>query len=231
MSRSAVLVFGFAAGPAGFGCGNQCRTPSCPTAHVDLHALADSTVTWMFQDGSPETSTGFVPDPPSGNDCSFTFLKGAVAPAASVPNADADVIFPGSATVSCAGGGSGGFEFVVTPPGDMREWSTGTFTLVVPDADTKEVVGTASGCQVGYLIGLTMTATVEEAVGGTAPYPKLVTDDFLRTFRLDFDTSTVMPKDYLGHACDFPLTGKGSLHLTQTAADYVGDPGYHCPCS
>ena len=72
-----------------------------------------------------------------------------------------------------------------------------------------------------------MTVTVETATGGPAPYPKMVTDDFVRTFRLDFDTATATSA---GQPCDLPVTGKVSLHLTQTAADYVYDPDAPCLC-
>ena len=234
MSRLAVVVFGLAAAASGFaaGCEARCPTQSCPTSHVDVHALDDSTVTWTFRDAPPEMATGFVPDPPSGSDCSFSFMKGSVDPGAAVSSAEAgaDRVYPGSVIVSCAGGGRGEFEFIITPPGDLREWSTGTFTLVAGGGGTREIDPPASGCQVGYLNGLTMTVTVEEAVGGSAPFPKLVTSDFLRTFRLDLDTSTLMPKGPTGEACDFPLTGQLSLHLTQTAADYIADPYQQCLC-
>ena len=76
-----------------------------------------------------------------------------------------------------------------------------------------------------------LTVVVENATGTAAPYPTLVTDDFVRTFRLEFDTSSVTPRmSGTGKACDFPVTEQVSLHLTQTAADYVYDPHAMCVC-
>lgn len=71
---------------------------------------------------------------------------------------------------------------------------------------------------------------VETARGSAAPYPQMVTDDFERTFRLELDTATATPTMSTGEACDFPVTEKVSLHLTQTAADYVYDPQAPCIC-
>ncbi len=88
----------------------------------------------------------------------------------------------------------------------------------------------SGNCSVAYWNGMTMTVMVETATGGAAPYPKLVTDDFERTFRLSFDSSTATPTMSDGLACDYPLTAQVSLHLTQTAADYVYDPNAPCIC-
>jgi hypothetical protein len=87
-----------------------------------------------------------------------------------------------------------------------------------------------SGCDVASLNGMAIAITVETATGGAAPYPQLVTDDFERTFRLAFDTSTVPATTNDGVPCDFPLSAQVSLHLTQTAADYVYDPNAPCSC-
>jgi hypothetical protein len=74
-----------------------------------------------------------------------------------------------------------------------------------------------------------ITVTVETATGGAAPYPKMVSDDFERTFRLELDTATATPTANQV-ACDFPVRTRVSLHLTQTAADYVYDPDAPCLC-
>jgi hypothetical protein len=57
-----------------------------------------------------------------------------------------------------------------------------------------------------------------------------VTDDFVRTFRLDFDTSSVPATNGVGEPCDLSLSAQVSLHLTQTAADYVYDADAPCIC-
>ena len=78
---------------------------------------------------------------------------------------------------------------------------------------------------------MVVTVVVDTATGTAAPFPKLVTDDFVRTFRLEFDTSTVTPTTHEGGVCNYPVTGRVSLHLTQTAADYAYDPNARCICS
>jgi hypothetical protein len=81
-----------------------------------------------------------------------------------------------------------------------------------------------------FLDGIALTVNVETATGSEAPYPQLVTSDFVRTFRLDFDTTSVQARDATGAACDFALALQVSLHFTQTAADYVYDADAPCVC-
>lgn len=57
-----------------------------------------------------------------------------------------------------------------------------------------------------------------------------MTDDFVRTFRVELDTSGATARTPAGEICDFPVTEKASLHLTQTAADYVYNADDLCPC-
>ena len=70
---------------------------------------------------------------------------------------------------------------------------------------------------------MSVKVDVEVATGSAAPIPKLVTDDFVRTFRVEFDTSGATARTLQGEVCDFPVSEKASLHLTQTAADYTYD--------
>jgi len=87
-------------------------------------------------------------------------------------------------------------------------------------------------CPVANLNGVVMTITVASATGGRAPYPKGVTDDFSRDLRVDFDTASVVPTtSWTPPApCTAAVTVQASLHLVQTAADYVYDPNASCPC-
>ena len=74
-----------------------------------------------------------------------------------------------------------------------------------------------------------LTITVETATGRAAAYPTLVTDDFERTFRVDFDTTGVTPAIPRG-ACDPVISAQVSLHLTQAVNDYVYDANAPCIC-
>ena len=192
---------------------------------------------WTFQGAPPEAATSILAQyPPSGADCSFEFTKGSIFLAGG--DAGAETLVQGFFDLNCAGDGSGLFDFVVSKLGDTRSWSVGTFTLTAANgsagSDYFSYTATAGpvlgDCTVANLNGLVMTVTVETATGGAAPYPQLVTADFERTFRLSFDSSTVTPTMNGGGACDYPVTAQVSLHLTQTAADYVYDPNAPCSC-
>jgi hypothetical protein len=219
------------------GCSSPiCASAKCPTATFDVRALDDSTVTWTLQGLAGEATSAVVPQPPAGGDCSFQFTKGSIYSPRG--DAGAEPLIQGFFVLVCTDGDRGMFDFVVSQLGDPRLWSVGTFTLAGANgsvgSDYSPFPATAgavaSGCTVATLNGLVMTVTVETATGGAAPYPKLVTDDFERTFRFSFDTSTVTPTTSVGGPCDYPLTAQVSLHLTQTAADYVYDPNARCIC-
>ena len=102
------------------------------------------------------------------------------------------------------GTGAGTFNVLVSKLGDFRDWPAGTFTMRAPAHSVgidyypavSQPTGTVPPCGVATdLPDIVLTVTVETATGGRAPYPKLVTDDFVRTFRLDFDTSSVQATD------------------------------------
>ena len=195
-----------------------------------MRALEDSTVTWTFTGSPSQTTTGLVSGyPPSGTDCTFIFHKGLITGRG---DAGGENLIEGFSSLACSGGGMGVFDFVFSKLGDFRDWSMGSHTIVA----TKQNFGvdfsgsSGTGCNVASFDGMVLTFTVETATGGSAPYPQLVTDDFVRTFRLDFDTSSVMPTDNRGGPCSFPVTAQVALHLTQTASDYIYDPKAMCIC-
>ena len=214
----------------------MCGKLGCPTATFNLHALDDSTVTWTFSDPPSQTATGFVSGQPADGQCSFTYHQGHVFPA----HADGGVesLAPGYFSIACTGGEWEDFDLLGWDLGDPRYWSTGTFVRVTSKRDfgsdclsCPQTAGTTGKpCTVVDFDDLQVNVVVETATGGAAPYPKMVTDDFVRIFRLDLDTSTATPKMSTGEACDYPVTLRISLHLTQSAADYVYDPQAPCIC-
>lgn len=143
-----------------------------------------------------------------------------------------ETLVEGYSTLKCNGAPQVPFSFLLSRLGDFRAWSVGTFTIVATTQNFGiDLAGSAGGnCNPATFDGMAMTVTVETATGGAAPYPKMVTDDFVRTFRLAFDTSTVAPTTSDGVPCDFPLSAQVSLHLTQAAADYVYDSNAPCQC-
>jgi hypothetical protein len=198
-------------------------------ATFNVHALDDSTVTWTFWQSPAQTSTGFVSGEPSPGQCRFDY-QGVVY------ESGVEVAAPGNGALACIGENGVLFNYLGMDLGDPRGWSVGTFTLqnracATECSSCSPPAGPASKpCLYGTLDTVSVKVVVEIATGAAAPRPKLVTDDFVRTFRVEFDTSAATARTPAGEVCDFPVTEKASLHLTQTAADYVYDATALCPC-
>ena len=76
-------------------------------------------------------------------------------------------------------------------------------------------------CNDRELTALPVTVTVEESVGGPAAAPKVVTDDYRRVFRIDFDTTDVPHPAAFGPACSARVAMVAHVWLVQTAADFA----------
>lgn len=199
-------------------------------ATFDLGVLKDSTVTWSIA-GAPLQTTiaGLVPYPPSSGECSFRYDKGEIrAGSGAIP----DRVIAGFADIQCASVGGGGFSMGIRDPGDFRSWQIGGSQMPAAQRSVIADVGPSAGlgCNGLYFDGMELTVTVDTATGGPAPFPKVVTDDFARAFRLDFDTSTVTPANSRGETCSTSISAQVSVHLTQTAADYAVYPEASCGC-
>lgn len=214
------------------GCAADCPKAICPRNTVDWHALDDSSVTWAVRDSTPRTTTGFGSAPAGSPRCSLRVVRSSIFPTAS----GGETLQDGYLAVTCAGATGDKFVFLVNHIGDVRDWSIGMLTVTAPDLyaeydpTSAPAVATTGECNVPDLSSVSAAVTVEIASGGALPSPKLVTDDFVRTFWFDFDISNGMLTDYDGVPCTFPVTANVSLHLTQTAADYVHDPNALCGC-
>jgi hypothetical protein len=206
------------------GCGGK-----CPTAIFDLGALDDSTVTWSIAGAPPQTITSLVPYPPSAGECSFYYRKGEIFASSGV---NPDQVIAGSINIQCNSPGGGGFSMSIRDPSDFRNWQVGGFQMPAAKGSVIADIGPNSGlgCNGLYFDGMELNVTVDTATGSPVPFPKVVTDDFARTFRLDFDTSTVTPANSRGEACHVSVSTQVSVHLTQTAADYVVSLAAPCGC-
>jgi len=233
VSRVAAVLIGIAsaAGLFAAGCSSSrgvCGT--CPNAVFDLHSLDDGAVTWSVAGAPPETAASLVPNPPSPGQCAVRYSKGEVI---DYPSANQEKVIGGVAYIQCASVGGGGFVIGVRDPGDLRSWQASSWQMAAAKGSVIADVGPSSGlgCNGLYFDQMELTVTVETATGGAAPFPQVVTDDFARTFRLDFDTSTVTPVKN-GNPCDasVSLSAQVSVHLTQTAADYAVFPNASCGC-
>ena len=215
--------------PAGCTSTSTCGKGPCPTATFNLRALDDSTVTWTFSQLPAQTSTGFVTGEPSVGQCRFDY-QGVVF------QSGVELAAPGPQALACNGESQQLFDYLGFDLGDPRAWSVGSFTLLNRACPTEcsscnPAAGpTGKPCLNAVLDSVNVKVVVETAIGGAAPRPKLVTDDFVRTFRLELDTSAATARTSTGEVCDYPVTEKVSLHLTQTAADYVYDAEARCPC-
>lgn len=211
---------------------------TCPSATYDVRATADSTVSWTFRDIAPVTTTGFVPAPVPPDGCSLRFEKAKYA--TSLADAGLELWYGSSFDIHCGGGGHGTFDVFAAMPGDPRDWPVGSFPFVSAKgtADISYLPSTATNgpiatdCETAILDGLVMTVTVETATGSGEPFPQLVSGDFVRTFHLEFHTSMTTPTTPGSSSipCTPAVTADVSLHLEQTAADYVLDPQAPCSC-
>lgn len=136
--------------------------------------------------------------------------------------------------LSCSGGGvEGGFhQLGLTKLGDPREWTKGVRTLRGDEAGLYLEIcepGAGRGCTLckAKTDDVTVTVTVEEASGGKAAYPTLVTPDYKRVWRVDLDVATRPTVPVSGGGCP-TVSSKVSLRFEQTAADWKYDP--HGPC-
>jgi len=233
VSRVAVARIGIVSAAGLFAAAGCSSSPGscgiCPTASFDLHALYDSTVTWSIAGEPPQTIAGLVPYPPSAGQCSFRYSKGYII---NYSSATRENLIPGVVNIQCDSVGGGGFDMGVRDPGDFRGWQASSWQMAAANGSVIADVGPSGGlgCNGLYFDGMELTVTVETAAGGPAPFPQVVTDDFARTFRLDFDTSTVTPANSRGEACSVPISAQVSVHLTQAAADYVANPNASCGC-
>ena len=201
----------------------------CPTAIFDLRALDDSTVTWSVAGATAQAITGLVPYSPSAGECSFLYSKGEIFASS---GANPDQVIAGYVNIQCDSPGGGGFSMGIRDPSDFRNWQAGGSRMPAAKGSVIADIGPSSGlgCNGLYFDGMELNVTVDTAAGGPVPFPKVVTDDFARTFRLAFDTSTVTPANSRGETCDVSVSAQVSVHLTQTAADYVVSPDAQCIC-
>src|SRR5262249_37635303 len=152
------------------------------------------------------------PDPPSTGQCSFRYEKGEI-----IHYSDKDPqdwIF-GFVNIHCASAGGGGFDMGIRDPSDFRTWQAGSSQMVVARGSVLADIGSSSGvgCNGMYFDGMELAVTVETATGSSEPFPSVVSSDFARTFRFDFDTSTVMPSRNSGEPCGASLSAQVSVHL------------------
>ena len=146
-------------------------------------------------------------------------------------------------TVQLSCGATHGYVGVDVGIGDPRSWKLGTTVLPCdalqsslhyenPAADDEcEDAGCKSCCATCYAHCLgELTITVEAGAGGPADPPAGVTDDWVRIFRLDFESSPAemfySPSN--SESCELPLQLSFSLRVVMDAASVERTPVTMC---
>jgi hypothetical protein len=186
---------------------------------IPLHAAAVASETPAIGDCQSETYPGHVPSPANPITCQWPhiidiFLDCLVTAENPTPPVTRDYRVRWR------------FSFEIYD--DPRTWIAGD--VVAPTAHLGEqypaYLWDTPGCYPPASTGALreLPLVVEEAVGGPADYPQMVTPDYRRVFRLDFAET-----EPLG-ACGGTATMTMSLRLAQTPADFslVALPCYLC---
>lgn len=93
------------------------------------------------------------------------------------------------------------------------------------NVDVSQHVGSGP-CRMELTTG-TVTVDVQAASGGAAPYPALVTNDYVRRFAVHVEALSA--KEVFGTGC-VPASVTLDMTLEQTATDAVYDPTTPCIC-
>lgn len=232
LTRLAALSGLVGAGIAIHGCSlEESRTGSCSPPP---EGCPRSTFTTPMTEGvitfsarSPEPSRSVTLQVSDGNApaegrCSINGLTGEIA-------SDERVITIGP-YVFCTF--PDGYLYVsLHPLSDLRNWPVGTHAVRGSEAMLIELCDrpgrTDRGCTMcrPKLDDAFVTVVIEEAEGGPAPYPDMVTPNYRRHYRIEVDTGALSADECEG------LNVSLALRFEQTAAQFVNDPHGECgPC-
>jgi hypothetical protein len=223
--RGLAIVAGleFLSGP---GCaGSECGDPQpYPDYSVAGFTAGPSDGEMAYEwNGSGLLSAPFG-DPPSAD----LPLRGCYLDVSTTRNSGVEVGQPVSESavlrMTCSGGT--GYDFWLTfSLGDLRNVGVGSYAPGSPRVSYPEVNASETICS-GSVPASGVRVVVEEAVGGPAPYPEVVTPDYRRVVRVDFNYDTPQYADGDGDAgvCIASVRVVGHVRYTVVAADYRTDP-------
>lgn len=109
------------------------------------------------------------------------------------------------------------------PLGDLRERGVGTFPLAAEgDTLSAELEGICGNAVCSAFGPVEATLTVELAAGEGAPWPDIVTDDYVRRYRLSYDSSSVLSGATSSQGCEAcgVLAIAFDLSFEHTSGDY-----------
>ena len=211
------------------GCGSSSDGPcNAPLGEFIAYGLQlESAVVDWGLDAVPLHAAAIVSGSPAIGDCQLTTYPGHMPSPANATNCQRRnqvrisldcVVTTENFTPSITRDYRAGWLFTFEIPSDPRTWTDGD--VVAPAANFREhypaYLWDAAGCQPPTIDGAPrgLPLVVEEAVGGIADYPQMVTPDYRRVFRIDFAET-----ELLG-ACGGTATMTMSLRFAQTPADF-----------
>ncbi len=204
-----------------------CPTTGCPRATGHSRILS-GTLTRSIAGEPPRTLSLLAsPAPTNADVCSVSGLDVQVFQNEFVNGTGPIVNCPIGADTT------GFLDVLLTRLGDLRELAAGSRTLAAGDLGVLSEICVPAGdrgCTLSAIpLGDTKaTVTVEEAVGGKAAYPKLVTADYKRVLRVEIDTGVRSSSSSAGAGPS--VATKLTLRLEQTAADWKYEPNAPCMC-
>lgn len=205
---------------------NNCSANGCPRATGNTRLLSGSVVRTIAGEAPRTLALVASPAPTTPDACSISGLGVEVF--------QNEFVNGTGPILACPTGSDRGFlDVLLTRLGDVREFALGTRTVAAGDLGIVAEICVPTGdrgcnlCKIG-LEDTKATVTVEEATGGKAAYPKLVTSDYKRVFRVEVDTG-VRSSSSAGGACPTVAT-KLVVRFEQTAADWRYDPNGPCLC-
>jgi hypothetical protein len=195
--------------------------------------LESASVAWAL-DSIPLHSAAVVSTSPDVGDCQFRVATGRLASPANSEFCQRDTnasvfldcaVTSGNPTPPMSIDPASLWSTEISGLGDPRTWTIGN--IVLPNAYVGEsyprYLWDSAGCQTGSSIGGNATGirvVVEEAAGGIADFPLLVTPDYLRVFRIELDVANTLAGNVSG-TCGVVATMTMSLRLTQVPDDFA----------
>jgi hypothetical protein len=204
----------------------ECSPPAggCPRSTFTTQ-MTSGTLAYKVGSATSATSVPVSQAAPSDSTCTALNLDGEV-----FKDEFVNTIGP---TVRCETP-TGYVYLALEKLGDPRAWPVGTRTLRGAEAGlVLEVADCPKDapcfpCKAG-VADASVTVVVEEAAGAAAPYPRMVTADYRRTYRIEVDTGPRSTANGVSTCSGVAVAL--SLHLEQTAARYVDNPHGECtPC-
>ena len=186
--------------------------------------LESASVAWALDSIPLHSAAVFSTSPPVG-DCQLRVATGRLSNPASSAICQRDTTAIVSLNCAVTNDPASQWSLEIGGLGDPRTWAVGN--VVLPNAFLGQryprYLWDSAGCQTGTTIGGNATGirvVVEEAAGGIADFPLLVTPDYRRVFRIELDVANTLASNVSG-TCGVVATMTVSLRLTQTPDDFT----------